>query len=121
MLVIIGIVTVFVCVLGGYVALGGKLAALWRPFEVVIIVGGAIGAVIIGKVGKGFCKAAKGPAYKKEDYMELLSVQYQIFKIARYKGMLTLEAHIENPDDSDLFNRLPSFHNNHHAAEFVCD
>ena len=48
MFVIIGIVTVFVCVLGGYVAMGGKLAALWQPFEVVIIVGAAIGAVIIG-------------------------------------------------------------------------
>lgn len=29
MFVIIGIVTVFVCVLGGYVAMGGKLAVLW--------------------------------------------------------------------------------------------
>ena len=128
MFVIIGIVTVFVCVLGGYVAMGGKLAVLWQPFEVVIIVGAAIGAVIIGnpksvigKLGKGVGKAAKGPAYKKEDYIELLSVQYQIFKMARSKGMLTLESHIENPDESDLFNQFPSFHNNHHAVEFVCD
>ena len=87
--------------------MGGKLAVIWQPFE----------AVIIGK----FDKAAKGPAYKKDDYIVLLSVQYQIFKMAHSKGMLTLEANIENPDDSDLFNRLPSFHNNHHAAEFVCD
>jgi chemotaxis protein MotA len=128
MFVIIGIVTVFVCVLGGYVAMGGKLAALWQPFEVVIIVGAAIGAVIIGnpksvigKLGKGFGKAAKGPADKQDDYIELLSVQYQIFKIARSYGMLTLEAHIENLDDSDLFNQFPSFHNNHHAIEFFCD
>ena len=73
--------------------------------------------MIIGK----FDKAAKGPAYKKDDYIELLSVQYQIFKIARSYGMLTLEAHIENLDDSDLFNQFPSFHNNHHAIEFFCD
>ena len=45
MFVIIGIVTVFVCVLGGYVAMGEKLAALWQPFEVVIIVGAAIGVL----------------------------------------------------------------------------
>jgi chemotaxis protein MotA len=128
MFVIIGIVTVFVCVLGGYVAMGGKLAALWQPFEVVIIVGAAIGAVIIGnpksvigKLGKGFGKAARGPADKKDDYIELLSVQYQIFKIARSYGMLTLEAHIENLDDSDLFNQFPSFRNNHHTVEFFCD
>ena len=35
--------------------------------------------------------------------------------------MLTLEAHIENLDDSDLFNQFPSFHNNHHTVEFFCD
>lgn len=69
MFVIIGIVTVFVCVLGGYVAMGGKLAVLWQPFEVVIIVGAAIGAVIIGnqksvigKLGRDFGKAAKAAA-----------------------------------------------------------
>ena len=128
MFVIIDIVTDFVCVLDGYVAMGGKLAVLWQPFKVVIIVGAAIGAVIIGnpksvigKLGRGFVKAAKSPAYKKEDYIELLSVQYQIFKMARSKGMLTLESYIENPDESDLFNQFPSFHNNHHAVEFVCD
>ena len=39
MFVIIGIVVVFACVLGGYVAMGGKIGVLWQPFEVVIIVG----------------------------------------------------------------------------------
>ena len=119
MFVIIGIVTVFACVLGGYVAMGGKIGVLWQPFEVVIIVGAAIGAVIIGnpksvlgKIGKGFGAAAKGPAYKKDDYIELLSVQYQIFKMARSKGMLALESHVENPDESDLFNQFPGFHDN---------
>jgi len=128
MFVIIGIVTVFACVLGGYVAMGGKLAVLWEPFEVVIIVGAAIGAVIIGnlksvigKLGNGFGAAAKGPKYKKDDYIELLSVQYQIFKMARAKGMLALEAHVENPDESDLFNQFPGFHDNHHAVTFICD
>ena len=43
--------------------MGGKLAVIWQPFEAVIIGGAAIGAMIIGK----FDKAAKGPAYKKDD------------------------------------------------------
>ncbi|MEX2455355.1 MAG: flagellar motor stator protein MotA [Rhodospirillaceae bacterium] len=128
MFLIIGIVIVFACVLGGYVAMGGKLAVLWQPFEVVIIVGAAIGAFIVGnpksvlsKVGKAFGKAMKGPVYKKEDYIELLSVQYQVFKLARSKGMLALEAHVENPDDSELFTQFPGFHENHHALTFMCD
>lgn len=119
---------VFACVLGGYVAMGGKIGVLWQPFEVVIIVGAAIGAVIVGntktnlgRIGKGFGKAMKGPAHSKDDYIELLSVRYQIFKLARSKGMLALESHIENPDESDLFNQFPGFHENHHAVEFICD
>ena len=47
MLFIIGSITVLVCVLGGYAAMGGHLAVLWQPFEAVIILGAAIGAFII--------------------------------------------------------------------------
>lgn len=128
MFVIIGIVIVFACVLGGYMAMGGKIGVLWQPFEVVIIVGAAIGAFIvgnpksvIGRTGKALGKAMKGPAHSKEDYIELLSVQYQVFKTARSKGMLALEGHVENPDDSDLFAQFPNFHANHHALTFMCD
>ena len=128
MFVIIGIVLVFACVLGGYMAGGGHLFVLWQPFEAVIIVGAAIGAFIIGNpksvlaaTGKSLAKAMKGPTYKKEDYIELLSVLYQTFKLARAKGMLALETHVENPDESDLFAQFPGFHNNHHAVTFICD
>ena len=128
MLLIIGVVVVIACVFGGYMAMGGKLGVLWQPFEVVIIVGAAIGALIIGnpksvlsKAGKAFGKAMKGPKFKKEDYIELLSVQYQVFKLARSKGMLALETHVENPHESDLFSQFPGFHGDHHALEFMCD
>ena len=67
MFVIICIVVLFACVLGGYVAMGGKIDVLWQPFEVVIIVGAAIGAVIVGntknnlgRIGKGFGKLMGG-------------------------------------------------------------
>ncbi len=112
MFLIIGIVVVFACVLGGYMAMGGKIGVLWQPFEVVIIVGAAIGAFIVGnpksvlsKAGKAVGKAMKGPKYSKDDYIDLLSVQYQIFKLARSKGMLALESHVENPEESDLFTQ----------------
>jgi flagellar motor component MotA len=56
MFVIIGIVMVFAWVLGGYVAMGGKLFFLWQPFEVVIIVGGALVGTFLGVfVEYGFC------------------------------------------------------------------
>lgn len=130
MFVIIGIVIVFVMVFGGYLAAGGKLeiiiAAL--PFEMMIIGGAAVGALVIANpknilVGalKGFGRAMKGPRFKKDDYIELLSLQYQIFRLAKTKGMLALEAHVENPHESTLFAQFPKFQKDHHALEFVCD
>ena len=46
---------------------------------------------------------------------------YQIFKLAKTKGMLALEQHVEKPDESTLFNQFPKFLKDHHAVEFLCD
>jgi chemotaxis protein MotA len=37
------------------------------------------------------------------------------------KGVLALETHIENPDQSPLIQKFPTFAKNHHAVEFMCD
>lgn len=128
MFVLIGWVIVTVSVLGGYVALGGKLAVLYQPFELVIIGGSGVGAFItanpmpvLKKCGGGIGAALKGPKHKKDDYLELLSMMYVLFKLAKSKGNLALEAHIENPHESELFAQFPKFHGDHHAVDFLCD
>jgi chemotaxis protein MotA len=128
MLVIVGIVVVFGCVFGAYAVHGGHLGVLWQPSEFVIILGAAVGALIISStktglkaVGAAFKRALKGPHYKKPDYLELLSVLYQIFRLAKTKGMLALEQHVEKPDESTLFAQFPKFQHDHHAVEFLCD
>ncbi|MFN4282635.1 MAG: flagellar motor stator protein MotA [Alphaproteobacteria bacterium] len=128
MLLIVGSIVVTVCVFGGYMAMGGHLAVLWQPFELVIIGGAAVGAFIIsnpksviGKTAKAIGHLAKGSRYDKESYLELLSLMYTIFKLAKSKGMLALEPHIENPEESDLFKRFPKFHADHHAMTFLTD
>lgn len=129
MLVIVGLVVVFGCVAGGYVAAGGHLDILWQPFEFVIILGGGAGAflvtnnskAILSGTGKAMGRLLKGPSYKKEDYLELLTMQYQVFRLAKTKGMLALEPHIENPHESSLFSEFPKFHLDHHAVDFLCD
>lgn len=128
MFVIIGMIAVVACVIGSYVAMGGKLSVLNQPFELVIIFGAGISAFIVSNpmsvVKKGFGRlvgCVKGPKYKKDDYMELLLVQYQVFKLMKQKGALALEQHVENPHDSALFKEFPKFYNDHHALEFFCD
>jgi chemotaxis protein MotA len=48
-------------------------------------------------------------------------MMYQVFKLAKTKGLLVLEQHIENPHESTLFGQFPGFQHNHHATDFFCD
>lgn len=128
MLVIVGLIGVFVCVLGGYMAMGGKLGVLFQPFELVIIGGAGVCAFmianpknVIGSSLAGLKQIFKGAKYKKEHYLELLTLQYQVFKLAKSKGMLALEQHVEKPSESALFSQFPLFQSDHHAQEFLCD
>jgi len=128
MLVIGGWVVVVACVLGGYTAMGGHLPVLVQPFEVLIIVGAAVGAFITGssmtvlkRTGGEIGHAMKGPKYNKAAFLELLTMLYQVFKIAKSKGMLALEQHVEKPEESSLFQQFPKFSGDHHAVVFLCD
>jgi chemotaxis protein MotA len=128
MFAIIGFLLVIGCVLGGYIGLGGHLDVLWQPLEFVIIFGAGIGAFLVSndssvikRTGGAVGLVFKGPRYKKEAYMELLGVLYAVFKLAKTKGDLALEAHVEKPSESAIFNQFPLFSADHHAVDFLCD
>lgn len=130
MFFIIGVVSVMVCTFGGFVLMGGHLDVIMRaaPLEFVIIGGTGFGATIIGNRGvalkrlmKSFSLLVKKSKYSKQSYIELLSMMYQTFKLAKTKGMLTLEQHVEKPEESSLFAPFPGFLHNHHALIFFCD
>ena len=127
---IIGVLTAIVCTLGGYVAEGGSMKVLAEaaPMEIVIMGGTAAAGFIIGnprivisRTFKAMKMLLKGPRYKKESFIELLSMLYQMFKLAKTKGMLALEAHIEKPEESSILTTFPGFMNEHHAMLFFCD
>lgn len=127
MFFLIGVVIVFGSVIGGYMP-HGDLAILMQPLELLIIGGGAVGAFVISNpknvifgVGKSFGRVFKGAPHNKAVYVELLTLLYSIFRLAKAKGMLALEPHVENPHDSALFAEYPMFVKNHHAVEFLCD
>ena len=127
---IFGLIFVFATVFGGYVWAGGHLGAIIAVlhYEALIILGSAIGAFLIANstdVIKHTLKylncMIKPEAHDKKDYMELLSLLFTTFKLARTKGWLALEQHIEHPHDSELFKQFPGFVANHHATIFFCD
>lgn len=125
---IIGLVVTCACIITGYLAAGGILGALWQPFEILIILGGAIGAFIVAYPAKiitgtlkGLLGLFKGQKYKKQTYMDLLGLMFKLFSKARKEGLMALEADIEEPHDSDIFKEVPSIMANHHLVDFICD
>ncbi len=127
MFFIIGLVIVFGSVVGGYMP-HGDLRVLWQPLEFLIILGAALGGFVISNpkevtmaTGKHLGRLLKSSPYSKQDYVELLCLQFSLFKLAKSKGALAREAHIENPEDSTIFTNYPVFMKNHDASDFLCD
>jgi chemotaxis protein MotA len=128
MFFIIGSVIVVISVVGGYMANGGHMGVLWQPFELVIILGAAIGGFItanrkpvLAATGAAIGALLKSEKYDKASYLELLSLLYAVFKLSKTKGALALEQHVERPDESTLFAQYPKFNGDHHAVVFLCD
>jgi len=101
---------------------------LFQPFEFLIIVGAALGAFVtsnrkpvLSAAGKAIPALLKGDKHDKDAYLELLTLLYSVFKMAKTKGALALEQHVEKPDESTLFQRFPKFAGDHHAVVFLCD
>lgn len=130
MFLIIGLIVVLVMVFGGFALSGGSFGIILKalPFELMIIFGGAIGAYISGNSGsvisgslKGIGKVMKGPHWKAEDYRDLLCLLFLLCKTMRTKGVVAIEAHVENPEESKIFQNFPRLLEDHHLIEFICD
>ena len=128
MFLIIGAVIVLASVIGGFVMVGGQLLALWHVNEIIVICGSALGAWIIAtppKVMKQALRAmsqlAKGPRYRRADYVDLLKLIYELLQKMRRDGMMSIEAHIENPKDSTIFQKYPKILADHHMRDFITD
>ncbi len=128
MLLIIGSLLVIASVVGGFVLSHGELLALWQPYELIIIVGAAVGAFlasnppkVVGAVLKGVTGLLGGARYKKQDYVDLLSLLFDIFNKVRKEGLVSLESHIDDPQSSALFSAYPRLLKDHHLVEFITD
>ena len=127
---IIGIIVVFVMVFGGFTWAGGKFDVILHsaPYELTMILGAAVGAFLLGNsldtikatLG-GIGKLFAGSKWKKQDYMDLLALLFALTTIMKSKGVVALEAHIEKPGESAIFNRYPRIAKDHHATDFICD
>lgn len=129
MIGLIGIVIIFVMVFGGYILAGGKMGIILKslPFEMIMIGGAALGAFVIGNDGAGIKHTAKdvgkvfkGPHWKGNDYKDLLCLLFELLRIAR-TNPVELEGHIEDPQNSEIFQRYSKILGDSEAIELICD
>lgn len=128
MFAIIGIVVVFGAVIGGFLIEKGPLAVLIQPAELIIIGGAALGTLFIanplhtikGIVG-GLLGTLKGSHYTKALYISTLKMMFDLLNKVRRSGMLSIEADIEKPEESEVFKPYPAFLHDQHSLSFVCD
>ena len=130
MFVLIGYAVCFGCIFGVYILHGGNVQVLLKalPFEMITIGGGALGAFIVNNQPKvlkatmaALPAAFKGSKYTKARYMELMSLLYDILQKARKEGLMAIEADVENPKESPLFQKFPNVSADHHVVEFMTD
>lgn len=126
--ILIGFVVIFGCVLGGYMAMGGYLSVLYQPWELVIIGGAGVGAFLIANpmstvkdAGKAIMEAIKQDVPKEQDYLETLGVLHSLMRELRTKSRNEVEAHIDNPDESSIFQAFPLVLKNRDLTNFICD
>jgi len=126
--ILIGLAVVFGCVLGGFMAMGGHIEVLMQPWEVVIIVGAAIGCFLIANpmatvkdTGKAVLEAFKSAVPKEKDYLEVLGVLHSLMRELRTKSRSEVEAHIDNPEESAIFQAFPAVLKRQDLTNFICD
>ena len=126
--IIIGLIITFGCVLGGYMAMGGHMEVLNQPFELLIIGGAGIGGFIVAntmkvikETGKALVEAFKHKVPKERHYLDTLGVLYSLMRDLRTKSRNEIEAHIDNPAESTIFQSAPTVLANGELTAFICD
>lgn len=127
-MVYVGVFIVIFSILAGFVAEGGNLQVLFQPYAALIILGSAIGVLILSNPSSllksmwyNIGRLRKGSPYSKHDYLQLMCFLFYFFRYTKNKSQLEIEADIENPYKSALFQEFPGFLANREALTFFCD
>ena len=110
---ILGILIVLGAVFGGYMLMGGTPGAIWQPNELIVICGAALGALVLANPKHvlvemlGQMKKIVGKhKHDSEFQRQLLLLMYELLQTAA-GGLKALDAHVEAPKESPMFQRYP--------------
>jgi len=125
---LLGIVIVLAAVFGGFLIMGGSIGLIWQPVELLIIVGAALGAIVVGnprhvlvELGGQLRKVFRGSKRGSESEYErqLLLVMYELLQLGR--DLKALDEHVEAPEQSPIFQRYPLVLESPRTVPFIVD
>jgi chemotaxis protein MotA len=130
MLIIVGAILVTLCVFGGFMLAGGNIMTVAEAatIELFIIGGGAFGAFVVANSLKtlkasfsGFLALLKPSKFQRQDFIDVLKMLYEILQKIRKDGLMSIEDHVENPQNSAIFQKYPKVLEDHHLLDFTTD
>jgi len=128
MLILVGFVIVLAATLGGFVYAGGHPLVLMHLSEFIVIGGIAVGILVIASPAKvlkntlhAIQVALKGALPGRDDYMDLFKILYELFMTGKKSGLIALDEHVSNPENSAIFRKYPRFLAHEHRMSFLCN
>ncbi len=128
MTIIAGLAITLICMLGGFMAMGGHVNVIWQPWEYVIICGSAVGTFVVANpmktikdTGKATTEAFKNSVPTERHYIELLSLLFFMMRELRNRSRAEIETIIDAPSEADVFKRSPTVLENQELTTFICD
>ena len=130
MFAILGAVIVIGCILSGFILEKGNFDLLLSaaPPELLMIGGGALGALVISSpkevliaTFKGAATVLGGMTTSKAYYTELLTTLSGLYMKIRREGLVAIEKDVERPAESPIFANFAKNKKNHEVLVFICD
>jgi len=108
--------------------MGGNLLSLWHPSELVVILGIALGTFLAStpvhvwsRTMSFFGRYFTGERVNKQLYSDTLGLLEELARLSRASGVLALEKHIINPDDSPIFMHYSRVLKHKDLKKFIVD
>ncbi|WP_416462847.1 flagellar motor stator protein MotA [Rubrivivax gelatinosus] len=123
---IVGVIIILGCVFGGFMLHGGRFEVIWQPVELLIIVGAGVGAIVLGNqrhvLAEMWLQLRKVMLRKKQgdEFHRQLLLLYELLQTAA-GGLKALDAHVEAPQESELFKRYPLVLHEPKLLHFIVD
>jgi chemotaxis protein MotA len=128
MLILVGGLIVLASTIGGFMLAGGKPLVLMHVSEFVVILGVALGVLVIAspshvlkEIGNKIKSAIGGKAAGKDECFELLKLLYELFMTGRRNGLIALDEHVMDPPNSGIFKRYPTLLGHQERLQYLCN